>query len=135
MSHPSSHSHDTPGHEKRDVVFRPIVLALLGMTLAIVLVFVLMRSTLVGLGGREARNSPQANPLAASIGRKAPPEPRLQTDPVRDLAVMREGEERLLHSYGWADKQRGIVRLPIERAMELLVSRCLPARATEASPR
>ncbi|HVI76330.1 MAG TPA: hypothetical protein VM683_15195 [Anaeromyxobacteraceae bacterium] len=29
--------------------------------------------------------------------------------------------ERRLHSYGWADRERGIVHIPIDRAMELVV--------------
>ncbi len=41
---------------------------------------------------------------------------------------MRAAEEKILHSYGWIDQQKGIVRIPIERAMELTAQRGLPAR-------
>jgi hypothetical protein len=43
--------------------------------------------------------------------------PRLQIDPAADLAAYRAAEERQLTGYGWVDKQRGIVRLPIGEAM------------------
>jgi hypothetical protein len=49
-----------------------------------------------------------------------PPEPRLQVSPRRDLQVMRAEEDSVLGSYGWIDRQAGIVRIPIARAMELL---------------
>ncbi|MEZ4616096.1 MAG: hypothetical protein R2867_11425 [Caldilineaceae bacterium] len=39
--------------------------------------------------------------------------------------------EMRLHSYGWIDQEAGTVHIPIERAMELVVSEGLPARATD----
>ena len=54
-------------------------------------------------------------------GRILPPEPRLQADPPRDMKEFREVEETFLTSYGWMDKQEGIARIPIEKAMELTV--------------
>jgi hypothetical protein len=35
-------------------------------------------------------------------------------------------ENAALATYGWVDRDAGIVRIPIERAMELLVLRGLP---------
>ena len=37
-------------------------------------------------------------------------------------------EEQTLHSYGWVDQPAGVVRIPIDRAMELLAQRGLPTR-------
>lgn len=37
-----------------------------------------------------------------------------------DLVDLRTLEDRLLHSYGYVDREAGKVRIPIERAMELL---------------
>jgi hypothetical protein len=50
-----------------------------------------------------------------------PPEPRLQAAPREDLAELRRRQSRILDSYGWSDRGRGFVRVPIERAMELLL--------------
>ena len=47
-----------------------------------------------------------------------PPQPRLQTDPAEDLAQFRAEEEKRLDSYYWIDKKKGIVHIPIERAMK-----------------
>jgi hypothetical protein len=57
-----------------------------------------------------------------------PPEPRLQEAPATDLKEMRAAEDKLLHSYGWIDRERGIVRVPIDRAIDLLAQRGLPSR-------
>jgi hypothetical protein len=54
--------------------------------------------------------------------------PRLQTDPAQDLERLRQAENDALNNYGWVDRSRGIVRVPIDRAMELLLKRGLPTR-------
>ena len=54
--------------------------------------------------------------------------PRLQTVPAADLIIFRDKEEKELHSYGWVDKGAGVVRIPIEQAMDLLLQRGLPVR-------
>ena len=42
-------------------------------------------------------------------------------------------EEKTLYSYGWVDEKAGTVRIPIERAMDLLVQRGLPVRPQGAA--
>ena len=37
------------------------------------------------------------------------------------LGDLRAREAELFYSYGWVDQEKGIVRIPIERAMELTV--------------
>lgn len=71
-------------------------------------------------------DSPPANPLAASYGRVEPPAPRLQVDPALDIYDHRKAEQAVLTSYGWVDRNAGVVRIPIERAMALLVERGEP---------
>ena len=57
------------------------------------------------------------------------PQPQLQTTPIPDLKAIRVAEEQVLTSYGWVDQQKGVVRIPIARAMDMLVERGLPVRA------
>ena len=47
-----------------------------------------------------------------------PPQPRLQTDPSEDLAQFRAEEQKRLNGYYWIDRKKGIVHIPIERAMK-----------------
>jgi hypothetical protein len=73
-----------------------------------------------------------------------PPLPRLQpftskkppitSTPVTDMEEMRAAEEKALHNPGWVDKQKGIVRLPIEVAKQLAVQR-VAAAASAAGAR
>ena len=50
------------------------------------------------------------------------PAPRLQVAPDQDLRRLRESEDTLLGHYAWVDRSRGLIRIPIRRAMELLAS-------------
>lgn len=55
------------------------------------------------------------------------PTPRLELDDGnQDLADLHEREDLLLHHYSWVDKPGGAVRIPIQRAMELIAQRGLP---------
>ena len=67
-------------------------------------------------------------PLAVGQDDRLPPEPRLQANPKQDLRDLRESEDALLKSYGWVDKNNGVVRIPIDEAMKLVLQRGLPAR-------
>jgi hypothetical protein len=126
---PRSARAGSAGHEHRDVVYRPVVVALAGLVVLLVAAVLLMRLLLVYLAAYEARTSPPANPLAKSFGREQPPAPRLQADPLRDLLALRAEEDAVLGSYGWVDRDTGVVHIPIGRAIELLAQRGLPARS------
>jgi hypothetical protein len=84
---------------------------------------------------RAERLSPPPNPLAAEYGPVRPPEPRLQAEPIRDLKQLRAAEDTILGSYGWVDVRGGVVRIPIDRAMELLVESPPPSRPAQESDR
>lgn len=47
---------------------------------------------------------------------------RLQVDPARDIGAFTAQKRRLIESYGWVDRERGIARIPVERAMAILAS-------------
>ena len=116
-------------HETSDIDIRAVLLfgaGLIVVGIAIhLVVWVLFRS----LEGREARRDTVEYPLALSAQDRLPPEPRLQTNPREDLRALHAGEERILTTYDWVDKNAGIVRIPIDQAMKLIVTRGLPARA------
>lgn len=118
------------GHEERDVSFRPIAFAAIGLAILIVASVVAMRVLFVFNLDREAQLSPPANPLAAVSGPRLPPEPRLLPKPVEQLERLRAEEKETLETYGWVDRQQGIVRIPVERAMELVAKRGLPETQT-----
>jgi hypothetical protein len=115
------------GHEQRDVKVSFLAYVVVGL-------FLLM---LAGMGvswwyqgwtasGRRAQEAPL--PAVAATLPAQPPEPRLQAAPATDLARIRAEEEALLHRYEWIDPKSGLVRIPIDRAMELVATRGLPTR-------
>lgn len=65
---------------------------------------------------------------------RVPPQPRIQVRPELEMKALRAEEDRILGTYGWADQARGTVRLPIDRAMKLLVQRGLPTRGAQPLP-
>jgi hypothetical protein len=54
------------------------------------------------------------------------PEPRLQPDDTRDMDLFRQSEDKILNSYSRVDAKGEAVRIPIERAMEIVAERGLP---------
>jgi hypothetical protein len=67
-------------------------------------------------------------PLVTTQGQRLPPTPRLQQFPTKEVYQFRVGEEAFLEGYGWMNKEAGIVHIPIEDAMRLMVERGLPSR-------
>lgn len=110
------------GYETADVTMRPVTIAVVFIVGLLAFSMVLMRGLLGTLGRQEAAASAKASPLAG-YGPQTPPTPRLQTDPAGDIRALRAGEQKILEHYGWVDQAGGTVRVPIERAMDLLAER------------
>jgi hypothetical protein len=76
---------------------------------------------------REQRSAQMPlSPMVAASLQRTPPEPRLEPAPLALRRKLRAEEDAILTTYQWVDKKAGVVRLPIDRAMELLVVRGLP---------
>ena len=73
-------------------------------------------------------------PEMHSIGLPNGPQPRLLVDEPANLADLRKHEHEMLTTYGWMDQSAGIVRLPIERAKDLILERGLPVRGAAPAP-
>jgi len=127
--------HADPGHTERgsvdhetsDVNIRAIFGFAIGLTVTTIVIGFAVWVLFQYFTAREARTVFVEYPLASELSR-VPPEPRLQTNPREDLGNLRAREDQALTSYGWVDKNAGVVRIPIERAMQLVVERGLPAR-------
>ena len=122
-----------PGYELSDL--RPGYIALFGIALtAVIVVAAVITSLLIHF--KAAEQSRQETPVPRLAGeREATPGPRLQVDANKELRQMRAAEDAALNSYGWVDKSSGSVRIPIERAIEILAKQGLPARKQEEKAR
>lgn len=65
-------------------------------------------------------------PKAEASFRYAPSE---ETSIARDWDAINEEAQRCLETYGWMDRKNGIMRIPIERASQLIAREGLPSRA------
>jgi hypothetical protein len=63
------------------------------------------------------------------------PTPRLQGDDGnQDTADLHVREDLLLDNYSWVDRSKGTIRIPIDRAMELIAQRGLPVQQQTLQP-
>jgi len=100
----------------------------------LILIFIAMLVVFFLLGGfAEYRAATEPTPLPLIDTRPTPAAPRLQPNPVdqqtaeEELRQFRVEEEYILNSYGWVNEGAGIVRIPIDRAMQLLAEDASPA--------
>jgi hypothetical protein len=113
------------GYEKSDFAFGPVLAVAAGLSAAVaaVLLFILW---LLGFFAARLPAPAAPAPAPAAAVRSGPREPRLQVDGIREMRQMLAEEEARLSGYGWVDRQRGTVRIPVARAMELILERGLP---------
>ena len=58
--------------------------------------------------------------------------PVLQISPRADMARFRAEEQAEMTSYGWVDRERGVVRIPIGQAMSTVAKDGIPGWPAEA---
>jgi hypothetical protein len=111
------------GYEAHDLSVRGIAWFGAGIFLMIIVSAVV----LVWLYGAFNAAQPQvAQPAIAVVEPTPSPQAALQANPASNLQVLRARENAILNSYGWVDKQAGIARIPIDRAIDLLAQEGLP---------
>ena len=142
VKHGSANGHGS--YERQDLKPAGILYFLLGLGLATLFCVLLLGGAFTILERREKADQPAMNPLITNvpadtrhIERGYPqsvfPSPRLEEDERGQLDGIRTNEDRTLYTYGWLDEKAGTVHIPIERAMDLLVERGLPVRASAGS--
>lgn len=137
MSAPQKHMISTEslerGHEQSDLSIKTLfwgLVVLLVVTTAAALAMAVMWDV---LDARIAGMQPPPSPLVQTD--VEPPEPRLETTP-REVRTRIDALRTLQAStYTWLDRDGGVARIPVERAMEILVERGLPySGEAEAAP-
>jgi hypothetical protein len=123
----------SPGYETRDANVRAVYrfLVFLG---ALLVVCALLSWGLFRYLSKQTDTS-NVSPFADS--RQLPLGPQLQVNPGEDWLKYREQHEQSLENYAWENRANGIARVPIERAMELLLQKGLPVQdisAPQAAP-
>jgi len=139
--HPAN-SAGNGGYERRDIGVAPVLYFLVGLAVAGLLVYFVAAGTYSYLEKRSEAQQAPVSPLvtnAPTDTRKLPadykdylkqsfPSPQLEIDERGQLDKILTDEEQTLSSYNWVDQKAGTVRIPIDRAMDLIAQRGLPVR-------
>jgi hypothetical protein len=120
----------SPGYETRDANVRGVFGFLVALSLVLVFTALLCWGLFDYFSAGQINRAP-ASPFAGT--RQLPAGPQLQVNPRQDWLRFRAEQEQSLESYSWESRDDGTVRVPIERAMELLLQKGLPVAPSASS--
>ncbi|HEY6369017.1 MAG TPA: hypothetical protein VIX37_00425 [Candidatus Sulfotelmatobacter sp.] len=141
--HPAN-SNGNGGFERQDISAAGVLYFLLGLLVAGLFVFFFADGIYSYLDKRSEAEQAPVNPLVTNapsdsrhISKEYPPSafpnPKLEEDERGQLNGIRLQEEQTLSTYDYLDKNAGTVRIPIDRAMDLIAQRGLPVRTQSPS--
>ena len=120
------------GYEKRDASIPALVQFAFWMA-------VVLAVTLIGMYfsfnafKKASPMGPTMSPMVKEGARMIPPKPLLQVRPHQELQDYCDAQQKEVGTYGWVDQPSGVVRVPVDRAEELILAKGLPARSASES--
>jgi hypothetical protein len=123
--------HEAGGHETRDASVLGIILTGVGLAIGAAIALSIVYGIFRFLSTQELTTAPP-NPMAETNRQQFPPAPRIEEHPAVEIQELHAKEDSLLSTYGWTDKTAGVVRIPIDRAIELELQRGFPVRKEAA---
>jgi hypothetical protein len=137
-------NHGQNGHEnefeREDLSTRGVFAFMIGLSVFGVITYFIVVGMYHFLDNYERSQMSTASPLATSKGAmsrvvtqddmdkafKDNGAPMLEVSEMGQFRGFLMNQENQLNSYGWVDEKAGVARIPIERAMELIVQQGLP---------
>ncbi len=146
MTDDPNHATGHGGFERRDIGVGGVLYFLLGLAVFGMITHFLMTGLYSYLEKRTEAQQAPVSPLvknAPTDTRHLPvdykdylqqnfPSPQLEIDERNQLDKIRFDEAQTLSTYDYIDQKAGTVRIPIDRAMELIAQRGLPVRGQAA---
>jgi hypothetical protein len=120
------------GYEAKDLPLRPFLYVSGGFVLSILGILILLWLLLNFLVFRVFPDRQHGASLVEQVS--SFPRPEIQTNPGGDYGTFLQAQNERLNTYGWVDRPRGIVRVPIEEAMKRLLQQGLPVRSPQTGP-
>jgi hypothetical protein len=140
MSDEQIRDHDAGAHgsfEHEDLSPASVMYFMLGLGVVVIVIYFIVFGMYHFLDTYERAHQPAMSPLVPAQADTrtithdntlAFPQPRLEENERTQLHQFIETEDARLATYNWVDKDKGVVQIPIERAMDLVVQRGLPVR-------
>ncbi len=157
-NHPNpANSNGHGDYERQDIGVAGVLYFLAGLAVAGLLVYFIVMGLYAFLEKRNEAEQAPVSPLVTNAEkdtRHLPPDyktdstgadyekyleknfpaPQLETNERTELNKIRLREEDILSTYDYTDKNAGTVRIPIDRAMDLIAQRGLPTRVEATGP-
>jgi hypothetical protein len=112
------------GEIDREIDVKGIVWMGAALVVVALVVHFLIWGLLRGFDKMDDRRDVPLTPIESSSPQPQDfPLPRLQTTPEQDLRVIREEEDRLLGRAGWVNPQSGVIRVPVDVAIDVIARR------------
>jgi hypothetical protein len=134
------HNADT-GYESEDLSPQGVFYFMGGVAVLGVVIYFLLIGMYRYLDNYDRTHQPPANPMAATTGvdpqtmnykqildqaQQTFPKPVLEHSEQTQYVEELKKENEVLGSYDWVDQKNGVVRIPIDRAMDLVAQQGLP---------
>jgi hypothetical protein len=141
MSENLKNGHNQEGFETEDLSPIGIFYFMAGLAVVCLLIYFIVAGMYRFLDAYDRNHQPPTNPMAVKTGvdprtmnarevqqriDNSFPRPVLEHNERTQFGEILEKQDRTLASYDWVDQKNGVVRIPIDKAMELLVQRGLP---------
>ena len=119
----------SPGYETRDANTGGVLNFLVIMAVVLVLTGLVSWGVFRYFASHEQENA-AASPFAGT--RPLPQGPQLQVTPREDWLKYRAAQQHNLETYSWVNREKGIVSVPIDQAMDIIVKKGLPVQGQAA---
>ena len=132
--YPPGSPHDRgPGYERRDANIAGLLQFAFWMAVVLVVTLVGMKFTFDHFKKVQPLGA-TTSPMVSEAERTLPPGPLLQAQPHIDLEEFCAAQEQAVNSYSWINQEAGTVHVPMDLAMDLVLSRAC-RRVRRAKPR
>jgi len=142
------HEHREESFEQQDLSVTGVFYFMVGLAVVIALVYGIGVGMYKFLEASDKKREAPVNPMAVKTGvdpRSMPfptiqekidqtfPKPVLEHSERLSFEDLAKEQDQILASYDWVDQKNGVVRIPIDQAMNLLAQRGLPVRPEGAA--
>lgn len=144
----NQHSTGQDGFEHEDMSPAGVLYFMLGLALVAILIHFILTGMYHYVDSYDKMHQAPINPMAVKTGvdprtmtfkqaqsqmQATFPSPVLEDNERQQFGGLVEKQDEVLASYDWVDQKNGVVRIPIDKAMDLLAERGLPVRTAGAA--